>query len=69
MCQVFQALIPIQPCSVQCLFSVASEEEICALTGMTAAAARQHLREACILSRLEALNLPYSQESLAACSR
>ena len=48
---------------------MASEEEICAVTGMTVAAARQHLREACILSRLEALNLPYSQESLAACSR
>ena len=54
--------------ALKCLFSVCSEARLQQLTGRPAADIRQYLRSLVYLSRLEALHLPFTLQSLEAAS-
>jgi len=55
--------------ALKCLFSICKEEELEKATGKPVLVAQQHMRSLVYLARLEALNLPYSQQSLESCSK
>jgi len=55
--------------ALKCLFSICNEDELEKATGMSVMIVKQHMRSLVYLSRLESLNLPYSQESLENCSK
>eukprot|EP00090_Calanus_glacialis_P046972 TRINITY_DN9495_c0_g1_i1.p1 TRINITY_DN9495_c0_g1~~TRINITY_DN9495_c0_g1_i1.p1 ORF type:complete len:2089 (+),score=822.89 TRINITY_DN9495_c0_g1_i1:455-6268(+) len=55
--------------ALKCLFSICKEEELEKATGKPVLMAQQHMRSLVYLARLEALNLPYSQQSLESCSK
>jgi len=55
--------------ALKCLFSICSEEELENITGKPVSVVKQHMRTLVYLVRLEALNLPYTQQSLETCSK
>merc|ERR1712142_497048 len=55
--------------ALKCLFSICSDEELERATGKPVSEVQQHMRTLVYLVRLEALNLPYSQQSLETCSK
>jgi len=55
--------------ALKCLFSICKEIELEKATGKPVSIVKQHMRTLVYLVRLEALNLPYSQQSLESCAK
>ena len=55
--------------ALKCLFSICSDEKLTSITGRPVEEIKQYMKTLVILSRLEAMNLPYTLQSLEQCPK
>ena len=55
--------------ALKCLFSICSDEKLAEVTGKSVEMIKHHMKTLMYLARLEAMNLPYTMQSLDQCSK